>query len=331
MAGLWLASLALAVEPGAGSSQSVNAVQGPCARMVEFAVGRTSASGRTAVPDKDVLAAYCRSSWPERAADCDVLAAGMVREAAPGTGAPALRVRFCGEQAAAAASKGKPASRAAPRPSLLSSLAAVFFPVRSKHGEAWGNTQPLETARSTVTVAIPPVDTSGILARRDAVLAASSGASAVPAGRAVSAAAAAGVAATEAAAPKKALAVVAQPAGTAPTAVAKSAKPKAAPAAAAQPVVEHAAVQKQSTPNQVALRGQAGPAKPRSRHGRYGNGNGFGRKSSTHASRDDDADAPWWRRALGFLCDYQCFYSPRRSLQIVSMSAEEAAATDDDN
>merc|ERR1719324_403951 len=140
MAGLWLASLALAVEPGAGSSQSVNAVQGPCARMVEFAVGRTSASGRTAVPDKDVLAAYCRSSWPERAADCDVLAAGMVREAAPGTGAPALRVRFCGEQAAAAASKGK----AAPRPSLLSSLAAVFFPVRSKHGEAWGNTQPLE-------------------------------------------------------------------------------------------------------------------------------------------------------------------------------------------
>ena len=142
--------------------------------------------------------------------------------------------------------------------------------------------------------------------------------------------AAAGVAATEAAPPKKALAVVAQPAGTAPTAVAKSAKPKAAPAAAAQPVVEHAAVQKQSTPNQVALRGQAGPAKPRSRHGRYGNGNGFGRKSSTHASRDDDADAPWWRRALGFLCDYQCFYSPRRSLQIVSMSAEEAAATDDD-
>ena len=111
----------------------------------------------------------------------------------------------------------------------------------------------------------------------------------------------------------------------------RSAQPKATPAAAAQPVVERAAVQKQSTPNQVALRGQAGPGKPRSGHGRYGNGNGFGRKSSTHASRDDDADAPWWRRALGFLCDYQCFYSPRRSLQIVSMSAEEAAATDDDN
>ena len=78
-------------------------------------------------------------------------------------------------------------------------------------------------SKETAEVAIPPVDTSGILARRDAVLAASSGASAVPAGRAVSAAAAAGVAATEAAAPKKALAVVAQPAGTAPTAVAKSA------------------------------------------------------------------------------------------------------------
>ena len=170
MVGLWLASLALAVGPGAGSSQSVNAVQGPCARMVEFAVGRTSASGRTAVPDKDVLAAYCRSSWPERAADCDVLAAGMVREAAPGTAAPALRVRFCGEQAAAAASKGKPTSRAAPRPSLLSSLAAVFFPVRSKHGEAWGNTQPLETARSTVTVARAVDMTQGSGADRQATL-----------------------------------------------------------------------------------------------------------------------------------------------------------------
>merc|ERR1719352_1653997 len=97
MAGLWL-SLALAVEPGAGSPQFVNAVRGPCARMVELAVGRTSGSGRTAVPDADVLAAYCRSDWPERKADCDVLAAALAKEAAaaaPGAAA-GLRAHFCG-------------------------------------------------------------------------------------------------------------------------------------------------------------------------------------------------------------------------------------------
>jgi hypothetical protein len=291
MVGLLLAGLAAAV--AAPRRDSVNAAVGQCSQIAALAMGKPDASGRPVLSDVDALTAYCRSVWPEQTDNCPALAEALLGEARETQSVEEWQEvvrRFC-----KVPGHPKPA-----QPSFLHSLAAVFYPARSKHGEVWDTRS---VGKNGVTVTMPAVNK--LLARRDAVLAGK-------AAPAEAAPAEAAPAASAAAAPPAAQSQV-TPAGPAPKSAPVSAHPPSAQTA-------HLPLAATATAQATSKLRTPKPKPTPSLSQRYA-----ARQSITRATVVE-GEAPLWRRVLGFFCDYKCIYTPRKSMQITS----EASNWDDD-